>query len=59
MMLGAAIISGSVGAFAVLAIIFFGFWFKASQEERLLTKHFPDAYPNYKARVKAFIPFIF
>lgn len=59
MVLGAAIISGRVGAFVVLAILFFGFWFKASQEERLLTKHFPDAYPNYKARVKAFIPFIF
>ena len=59
MVLGAAIISGLVGAFVMLAILFFAFWFKASQEEQLLTKHFPDAYPNYKARVKAFIPFIF
>ena len=59
MMLGAAIFSGRAGAFAILAIIFFSLWYKARQEERLLTEHFPEEYPKYKARVKALIPFIF
>lgn len=59
MALGSAVISGRAGAVVALAIFFFGFWLKAGQEERLLTEHFPDEYPKYKARVKAFIPFVF
>jgi protein-S-isoprenylcysteine O-methyltransferase Ste14 len=59
MALGSAVISGRAGAFIVLAILFLGLWFKALQEERLLTKHFPEVYPKYKQRVKAFIPFLF
>jgi protein-S-isoprenylcysteine O-methyltransferase Ste14 len=33
-------------------------WLKLSQEERLLTRHFPDEYPRYKLRTKALVPFI-
>jgi len=57
--IGTAIMSGRVGGFIVFIIFFLGLWLKSYQEERLLTKHFPDAYPNYKARVKALIPYVF
>ncbi len=59
MMLGAAIISGRLGAFLIFIIFFSSLWFKASQEEKLLIRHFPDSYPQYKAKTKKFIPFIF
>jgi protein-S-isoprenylcysteine O-methyltransferase Ste14 len=59
MALGAAIMSGRLGNFIVLVLFSLGLWVKARQEERLLTKHFPEIYPKYKARVKAFIPCIF
>jgi protein-S-isoprenylcysteine O-methyltransferase Ste14 len=59
MVFGTAIISGRVSSFVLLAVFFIGFWFRSRQEERLLTKHFPAAYPSYKARVKAFIPFVY
>lgn len=59
MTLGTAVFSGLAGAFVIFAIVFLGFWFKSRQEERLLIKHFPEAYPRYKKRVRAFIPFIF
>lgn len=55
MAFGAAIISGHLGNFVVLVIFFLGLWFKARQEERLLTKYFPETYRRYKERVKAFI----
>lgn len=58
MVLGTAIMSGQVGGFVLLAVFFIGFWFRSRQEERLLTRHFPEAYPKYKSRVKAFVPFV-
>ena len=33
-------------------------WWKARQEERVMTAHFPDAYAEYKTRVHAIIPFV-
>jgi protein-S-isoprenylcysteine O-methyltransferase Ste14 len=40
-------------------VSFVGLSIKARREERLLTKHFPDAYVRYRARVRAaLIPFI-
>jgi protein-S-isoprenylcysteine O-methyltransferase Ste14 len=59
MILGAAILYGRVSGFALLVAAFIGIGFKAFQEERLLTRHFPTAYPEYRARVKALIPFMF
>ena len=59
MLLGAAILSGRASVFGTLVIIAVTFAFKARQEEELLTKHFPEAYPDYKARVQAFIPSVF
>jgi protein-S-isoprenylcysteine O-methyltransferase Ste14 len=59
MVLGAAILSGRIVPFEVLVLLVIAFVFKSGQEEALLTKHFPEAYPKYKARVKAFIPSVF
>jgi protein-S-isoprenylcysteine O-methyltransferase Ste14 len=33
-------------------------WWKAREEERIMSKHFPDAYAEYKLRVRAIIPFV-
>jgi protein-S-isoprenylcysteine O-methyltransferase Ste14 len=40
-------------------VLLVGFWFKLRAEEQLLTQHFPDAYPAYRRRVRALIPFVF
>ncbi len=56
--LGEAIWYGSASFFLVLVFVAIGFSLKAKDEEKLLTQHFPDAYPAYKARTKALIPFV-
>jgi protein-S-isoprenylcysteine O-methyltransferase Ste14 len=56
--LGTALYFERVGAFAGLLLWFVGFWIKLTQEEQLLTRHFPAEYPAYMSRVKALIPFI-
>lgn len=58
MILGIAIFRGTLGTFILLAGIFAGLWFKALQEEKLLTKHFGEVYLRYKERARALIPFI-
>ncbi len=58
MLLGAAVLLARPVALIAFAIFVFGFWFKARQEEQLLTRYFPDEYPRYRARVKALIPFV-
>jgi len=40
-------------------LFFFGAYYKAIKEERLLTKHFSNEYSEYKKQVRALIPFIF
>ncbi len=59
LVLGVAIFYGRAIGFVALAISFIAAWLRAREEEKLLTGHFPEEYPNYKARVKAFIPFVF
>ena len=59
MVLGVAIYYGRAAGFIAFVIFFIASWLRARQEEKLLTKHFPEEYPSYKARVKAFIPFVF
>ena len=54
--LATAIGSGSLVGYAGLASFVAGFWLKLNQEERVLSRAFPDEYPGYKARVKALIP---
>jgi len=58
MLLGTVIISGHAFGFALLALGTLMLWFKALDEERMMIKHFPDAYPAYKKRVRALIPFV-
>ncbi len=59
MMAGTAVVSGWRVFLLVLAVWFAAFWIKLTQEEAMMTKHFPDAYPAYKQRTKALIPFLF
>jgi protein-S-isoprenylcysteine O-methyltransferase Ste14 len=42
----------------VLFALCASFWWKARQEERMMSSHFPDAYADYKMRVRAIIPFV-
>jgi protein-S-isoprenylcysteine O-methyltransferase Ste14 len=56
--LGTAICIGRLTGFVAFVLMLVGFWVKLKQEEALLTRHFPAAYPAYKARVKALIPFV-
>jgi protein-S-isoprenylcysteine O-methyltransferase Ste14 len=56
MALGTAVESGRLGSFVLLAAVAVVFAVKAHLEERLMTSHFPEAYPQYRRRVKALIP---
>lgn len=58
MTLGTAINYGRAIGFAVFISLCAGLWWKARQEEQIMSRHFPDAYPQYKARVRAIIPFV-
>jgi protein-S-isoprenylcysteine O-methyltransferase Ste14 len=58
MVLGAAIFYGHAIVFVAFAVSFIIALLRAREEEKLLTRNFPEEYPNYKARVKAFIPFV-
>jgi protein-S-isoprenylcysteine O-methyltransferase Ste14 len=58
MALGTAINYGRAIGFAVLFALCASFWWKARQEERMMSSHFPDAYADYKMRVRAIIPFV-
>ena len=58
MCLGSAIEIGRLHSFVGIAVVLIGFGIKIKQEERLLIRHFPDAYPAYQIQVKALVPFI-
>jgi protein-S-isoprenylcysteine O-methyltransferase Ste14 len=58
MAIGGVLLWGTVMASVIMCLLPVVLWQKLSQEERLLTKAFPDAYPRYKARVKALVPFV-
>jgi protein-S-isoprenylcysteine O-methyltransferase Ste14 len=55
---GTAIVIGQLRGALSLLLVAIGFWIKLSQEERLLARHFPDAYPAYQRQVKALVPFV-
>jgi protein-S-isoprenylcysteine O-methyltransferase Ste14 len=57
-MLGAAITRGQVSGFVAVAIIFFNHLQKIGLEEKLMTGQFPDAYPSYTQKTRAYIPFL-
>jgi protein-S-isoprenylcysteine O-methyltransferase Ste14 len=58
MALGTAIDLGQAFAFVLFLGLCGGLWWKARQEERMMSSHFPDAYGEYRARVHALIPFV-
>lgn len=58
MALGTAINYGRAIGFALFIGLCGGFWRKARQEERIMSRHFPAAYAEYKARARAIIPFV-
>lgn len=59
MVLGVVIYVNTL-ALAIFFIIFsFGAYYKAKKEEKFLLTYFPEAYPEYKKKVKALIPFVF
>jgi protein-S-isoprenylcysteine O-methyltransferase Ste14 len=57
-MLGSALVAGILW---LIVFVLFGTYFvlSARAEERLMTRQFPDQYPEYKSRTKALIPFIY
>ncbi len=58
MSLGTAIAGGQLRSWLGLLSVGAALWIKLTQEESLMLRHFPDAYPSYRARVKALVPFI-
>jgi protein-S-isoprenylcysteine O-methyltransferase Ste14 len=58
MVLGTAVVLNRAGPFLGFVIYFAALGVKLRQEEALMTRHFPETYPPYKARTKALIPFI-
>jgi protein-S-isoprenylcysteine O-methyltransferase Ste14 len=58
MALGTAINYGRAIGIALLVSLCGGLWWKARQEERIMSRHFPEAYAEYKSRVRAIIPFV-
>jgi len=58
MFAGTTLHIGQLRCLLGLLLVAIGFWIKLGQEERLLARHFPEAYPVYKRDVKALIPFV-
>jgi protein-S-isoprenylcysteine O-methyltransferase Ste14 len=58
MALGTALDYGRALGFVLFAALCGGLWWKARQEERIMARHFADAYADYKKRVRAIIPFV-
>lgn len=58
MLLSAVVYYGTAFGCIVFFLSLIGTWIKLSREERILTNHFGRPYLDYKARVKALIPFI-
>jgi protein-S-isoprenylcysteine O-methyltransferase Ste14 len=58
MALGTAMNFGRAVGFGVLVSLCGAVWWKARQEERVMARHFPGAYAEYKTRVRAILPFV-
>ena len=54
--LGSALVIGELRCALGILLILLALLIKMSQEEKLMTEAFPDAYPKYRAHVKALIP---
>lgn len=58
MCLGTAVYYDDVLVAAVTAALAIFFYVKSRREEQLMLETFPDAYPAYRRRTKALIPFV-
>jgi len=58
MALGTAINYGQALGFALFIGFCGGLWWKARREEQIMSRHFRDAYADYRTRVRAIIPFL-
>jgi len=58
MVLGTALDFGRPIAVAVFVGLCGALWWRAREEEDIMSRHFPAAYAGYKARVHAIIPFL-
>jgi protein-S-isoprenylcysteine O-methyltransferase Ste14 len=58
MFVGTTLHIGQLRCLLGFPLVAIGFWIKLRQEERLLVRHFPEAYPNYRREVKALVPFV-
>jgi protein-S-isoprenylcysteine O-methyltransferase Ste14 len=58
MLLATVVVYARPIGFAAFALAFVALWGKLRREERLMTSHFPDEYPAYRARTKSLIPFV-
>ena len=58
MFAGTSLYIGQLRCLLGFPLVAIGFWIKLRQEERLLVRHFPEAYPNYRREVKALVPFV-
>ncbi len=57
--LGALLAIGALWWVEVYVAVVVGLYIKLRREERLMMQQFPQAYPAYKQRTKALIPFVF
>jgi len=57
-MIGTALTLGMVINFLGVIVGLTAFLIRVKMEERIMTKEFPNDYPNYKQKVKALIPFV-
>ncbi|MCX6717893.1 MAG: isoprenylcysteine carboxylmethyltransferase family protein [Candidatus Taylorbacteria bacterium] len=57
--LGIAIYLGNIAGLLLFLAFFFGAYYKAIKEEKLLLKHFSEKYIEYKKHVRVLIPFVF
>jgi protein-S-isoprenylcysteine O-methyltransferase Ste14 len=56
--IGTALALGELRGVVSVLLVALGFCIKIHQEERLMIRHFPDAYPAYQHEVKALVPFV-
>jgi len=58
MALGTAVSNGHGWAFVACVGLGVGLFIKLRMEEKMMTRHFPEAYADYRRRVRALIPFV-
>ncbi|MGH9417060.1 MAG: methyltransferase family protein [Terriglobales bacterium] len=58
MLLGTALFVDQWRALLAMVLATAALWVKLKREERFMARQFPEAYPAYRAKVKALIPYV-